>query len=450
MAGVTELVWKKFVALIAAFMLVAGVGVTALSTPAQASSSLPGHWLCDADGECIFFDPDGEPYTNTWLFWYGNWYYLGSGGWMYRTVGEETFVYEIDDAWYMFGPSGAMRTGWYQPINNDEQLWMYSDANGNLVRSAWRSIGGKWYYFDHYAVMLASQTLDIDEKTYRFASSGAMITGWYQDGSSWYYYGADGAMYKEQWLQSGGTWYYFDAGGQMCAGDGQMPYLLGIGEDLYFFDSSGAMITGWYSQSSASDTWWYYFDPDGRHVQLAWRYIDGNWYYFGEAGIMFDSGGIGLPIDIGGSTYRFSPSGAMITGWYNTGETWNYHKANGAMAKSEWVRDAGKWYFFAHSGDMLANACTIWPDDIDSDRYCFAPDGAMVADSWFKDGDYWLYLGPSGAARSDWGYIGGKWYYFDPANQNRMVANQAFLVRGTYYVFDDSGAWTGESWTLDQ
>ena len=60
------------------------------------------------------------------------------------------------------------------------------------MATGWKSIGGKWYYFDN---------------------SGSMLTGWIQSGGIWYYLKPDGSMAANEycdgyWLNSDGTWTY--------------------------------------------------------------------------------------------------------------------------------------------------------------------------------------------------------------------------------------------------
>ncbi|MFY9263007.1 MAG: N-acetylmuramoyl-L-alanine amidase family protein [Actinomycetaceae bacterium] len=434
-----ELVRKRLVALLAALMLVAGIGAVA-PVPAQASSSLPGQWSCGNDVECQYVDRNGTPYTSTWLLWNNKWYYFGVDGWMYYGD-ENVYAFEIDGAIYIFDTSGAMVTGWYQLELAGKPLWMYTDPNGKLVMSQWRNISGKWYYFDDDGVMLSSQTFDLDGETYRFTSSGAMVTGWYHDGQYWYYHGTSGAMYKAQWLKSEGKWYYFRGDGSMVTSGEFALTLEKINGKYYGFDSSGALITGWYPFIHDGLSLWAYFDPDGGLAESDWRFLNGNWYYFDNDGVMLFNGAY----EIADQTYRFDIAGRMITGWYYTGATWNYYKANGAMAKGEWIKDGGKWYAFRSNGAMIAVVCGQLSDVNTDPIYCFDPHGAMITNQWVYEEECWFYLGSSGATVSGWQYLNGKWYYFNPSNHNAMVADTRFEIGDTYYVFDASGAWTGES-----
>lgn len=54
-------------------------------------------------------------------------------------------------------------------------------------------------------------------------------------------------------------------------------------ENLYYFDPSGYMATGWRELKTSEGMKWHYFSGGGTLV-LGWQLIDGKWYYFYDEG----------------------------------------------------------------------------------------------------------------------------------------------------------------------
>ena len=176
---------------------------------------------------------------------------------------------------------------------------------------------------------------------------------------------------------------------------------------------------GWYQEYGS----WYYADENGNDV-TGWKLINGKWYYFDS--YMYSGG----EYYIDNAYYRFSDSGAMITGWYQEpyGD-WYYYLPSGKQA-SGWQLINGKWYYFdsyMYSGGEYY---------IDGFEYRFSDSGAMYT-GWYKDsyGEWYYYL-PSGKQASGWQLINGKWYYFD----SYMYSGDEYYIGNAYYRFSDSGA----------
>lgn len=70
-------------------------------------------------------------------------------------------------------------------------------------------------------------------------------------------------------------------------------------------------------------------------------------------------------------------------GWEKTGGKWYFYKADGTMAKSEWVKYLNLWYYLGSDGAML----TGW-QEINGKRYYLYADGHMASSEWV-DG-FWL------------------------------------------------------------
>jgi FOG: Glucan-binding domain (YG repeat) len=114
--------------------------------------------------------------------------------------------------------------------------WRYQLSEDVYVRSEWRLIGGKYYYFDRSNYMLSNAWLtDSKKNSYFLTADGSMATGWVQDNGYWYYTNSSGAMVTG-WLQYKNNWYYLNNDGSM-----ETERLL-TANKVYYFNSSGVWI----------------------------------------------------------------------------------------------------------------------------------------------------------------------------------------------------------------
>ena len=214
-----------------------------------------------------------------WLYDQSNWYYLAK-----TEINGENYI------------GGERRAGWI----NDGSAWYYLDPETGIMQTGWEQLGNKWYYL---------------------RSSGAMATGWYQEDSTWYYLNKLGISGDDSynplpigevakgWTQDfhvtfgidrskPAPWYYLDPEtGIMRTG---WQYL---GNNWYYFRSSGAMATGWYQEGLT----WYYLDQSNGDMKMGWQNLGNKWYYLRS-------------------------SGAMVTGWFQVGSKWYYAYSSGALA----------------------------------------------------------------------------------------------------------------------
>ncbi len=83
----------------------------------------------------------------TWTLINGRWVYIKSDG----TVARNEWLnleYNGVRSWYFFGAEGGMSTGWI--TWNDKAYYLIPDSDGWMGRMAtgWKSIDGKWYFFE--------------------------------------------------------------------------------------------------------------------------------------------------------------------------------------------------------------------------------------------------------------------------------------------------------------
>lgn len=229
----------------------------------------------------------------------GKWVKDGQGYWYwYEGSKYVTGWKEINSAWYYFDSSGIMQTS--QWIGN-----CYVQADGTMAKSQWIDnayvdeyglwqpdqwvYNGQWWYRYGDGSYPVAKFETINGKKYYFDNSGYMVTGWKLIDKDWYYFNGSGCMIKDQWMGNyyigkdgkmlKNQWvgkYYVDASGQWQPdqwvyngkwwyryGDGSYPKekFDVIGDNVYYFDKNGYMVTGW-------------------------NYIDKKWYYFNDSGVM--------------------------------------------------------------------------------------------------------------------------------------------------------------------
>ena len=246
----------------------------------------------------------------------GKWIKDGQGYWYwYEGFNYVTGWKEINSVWYYFNTAGVMQTSQWignyyvladgtmaksQWIGND-----YVDASGLWQSNRWMNDGRWWYRYGDGSYPIAKFDT-INGKKYYFDNSGYMVTGWKLINKDWYcfngsgcmikdqwignyYIGKDGKMLKNQWVEK----YYVDASGvwqpDRWINDGQWWYRYGdgsypkekfdvIGDNVYYFDKNGYMVTGW----NCIDKKWYYFNDSGIMAKDIWI---GN-YYVDKYGVM--------------------------------------------------------------------------------------------------------------------------------------------------------------------
>ena len=288
--------------------------------------------------------------------------------------------------------------------------WKYQNYDGSYVKNCWKLIKNLWYHFDANGIMQTG-FLTLNGKTYYLQSSGAMKTGWQKISNTWYYFDSSGAMVSNGWRWINSKCYYFDKNGKMAIDTW-------IGE--YYVDASGAWVK---DKQKETDKWiqssgrWWYRHADGSYTRSGWEYIGGKWYYFDQ-------------------------NGWMVTGWQKVKGSWYYMESNGAMVSSDWKWINSKCYYFDKNGKMAANT---WIDGSYVDASgAWVKDKKQEPDKWIRSSGRWWYRHGDGTyTRSDWEYIGNKWYYFD---QNGWMITGWQKVSGSWYYMESNGARVADGW----
>ena len=201
---------------------------------------------------------------------------------------------------------------------------------------------------------------------------------------------------------------------------------------ITYLDTSG--YVGKWVQSGSQ---WKYQNYDGSYVKNCWKLIKNLWYHFDANGIM-QTGFLTL----NGKTYYLQSSGAMKTGWQKISNTWYYFDSSGAMVSNGWRWINSKCYYFDKNGKMEANT---WIDGSYVDASgAWVKDKKQEPDKWIRSSGRWWYRHGDGTyTRSDWEYIGNKWYYFD---QNGWMITGWQKVSGSWYYMESNGARVADGW----
>lgn len=304
------------------------------------------------DGDKYYFDKDsGELWTNRFVNYIGDWYYLDDQGKVltgYQTINHQSYYfdkegrqlkgigydddgqliltdrqsglllndkiennqfYQNESNWYYLDDSNQLATGW-QTINGQR---LYFNSDGSQVKGNMLVINGKKYYFDPDSGELWTNRF-VSQKQYsdRYSSDydvwyyvgddGAAVSGWQTIDNKQLYFYSDGSQAKGRLIQDKGKFYYLDPD----SGE------LWINRFVHITPSNN-----YYYQPVFNG--WLYLGADGAAVS-GWQMIDGKQLYFqpsydSKLGYSHqESGQIkGELFEIDDSLYYFDP---------DTGEKW--------------------------------------------------------------------------------------------------------------------------------
>ena len=229
----------------------------------------------------------------------------------------------------------------------------------------------------------------------------AATNRWVRSGNRWWYCHRDGSYTKDDWEAINGVWYYFD--------------------------QSGAMVTGWLKKPEG----WYYLNPSTGAMATGWANVNGKWYFLNSAGRMV-TGWLSRP----SGWYYLSDSGAMATGWQYIRNAWYYlEEGNGNMVTG-WKQVGNNWYYLQSSGAMAANT---WIGD-----YYVNGSGVWVQGHWVQSGNRWWYANPDGTyPKNGWKTIQSKEYYFD---KDGWMVTGWLKIGSTWYYLNPSGERAYDQW----
>ncbi len=390
------------------------------------------------------------------------------------------------------------KDGWIGSGTNYEYY-----VNGTKQVNRWVLAGDDWYFLDSDGKMATnsfvrtdaytseSEVLDRDDTNdlwntddfdddstfYYVDGSGKMVKGWMQINANsiylspnstkndkiWYYFGTSGAMYTNAWILSGEDWYAVADNGQMYT-NAKLPRdlkpennnygyeNLEEDSDVYYVDSNGKMVKGWYKTVEAdtrvlpaydgadeSDVFsdkglWIYANPDnGILAWNEWVKNENTWYYIGT-GVQPDAS---------------TKDKLEITVYENDEDETSKNLINidpdpnvteelkDTMQK---YKDTDKWHDdIAGTLDerfvMLEDKIVYWVnhDKAKSKYFYLKEDNGAMLTGWYEfDDDYYIWANSSGElANNKVQEVNGRYYYF---NRNAICEYKTINIQADYVV----------------
>ena len=358
---------------------------------------------------------NGTYAKNCWEKIDGYWYHFDGNGIM------QTGWLNIGGTWYYLNPSsGAMKTGWLKLGD----VWYYLNPFSGAMATGWLKVGNTWYYMNPSNGAMQTGWLDLNGTKYYLKSDGAMATAWVKIGNTWYYMNPSSGLMQTGWLKLRSTWYYLKSDGTMAADTW-------IGD--YYVNADGAWVPG---KEKPVDKWintsgrWWYRHADGSYIKSNWEQIGNQWYYFDKDGWMVTGW-----LKLSDTWYYMNTSGARVSNcWTWVGNSCYYFDEDGKMAADTWI------------GDYYVNADGAWVPGQKKDDQKNDQNGSQNSNQnqtqtkaqWVKTSGRWWYRHADGSyTKSNWEYIDGQWYYFDKDGW-MTIGYQA--VSGEWYYLQKSAS----------
>lgn len=291
--------------------------------------------------------------------------------------------------------------------------------------------------------------------------------GWSMEGNEWVYLDSDGSRVTDSWKKSGDNWFYLGEDGYMVKSS-----LVESDDNYYYVNSVGAMVSNeWreiqseYDEEDAPDTYWYYFQNNGK----AYKAPDSGKTSFksitkanGETKkYAFDEQGRMLFGWVSDSSERLTSEDAWKDGVYYCGASddgaqvanaWAYLEAEDDEAEDDYngshyfyftsngkkVKDTtktinGRKYRFDERGAMEYEWYSMASSPVasDSDLYYNLPTQGWMAKGWFKT--------VPGADIDSEAYENGDEYWFYAQNNGELVKSQIKNINNYRYAFNEKG-----------
>ena len=358
---------------------------------------------------------NGTYAKNCWEKIDGYWYHFDGNGIM------QTGWLNIGGTWYYLNPSsGAMATGWLKLGD----VWYYLNPSSGAMATGWLKVGNTWYYMNPSNGAMQTDWLDLNGTKYYLKSDGAMATTWVKIGNTWYYMNPSSGAMQTGWLKLGSTWNYLNADGTMAADTW-------VGD--YYVNADGVWVPG---KEKPVDKWintsgrWWYRHADGSYTKSNWEQIGNQWFYFDKDGWMVTGW-----LKLSDTWYYMNTSGARVSNcWTWVGNSCYYFDKDGKMAVDTWI------------GDYYVNADGAWVPGQKKDDQKNDQNGSQNSNQnqtqtkaqWVNTSGRWWYRHADGSyTKSNWEYIDGQWYYFD---KDGWMTTGYQAVSGEWYYLQKSAS----------
>ena len=321
----------------------------------------------------------------------------------------------------------SMAAGW----DNSTGAWRYLNNDGTEVVDEWKSANGNWFYLDSDGVMATDKLIEDESgskgtKYYYVDQYGAMVKNTWKavamddDATDldaeywWYYFGNDGKAYttdsdklsKSKIKTINGLKYAFNEEGHMLYGwveEDNYQTQDDTTEDRwktadYYFNgwNDGHAQTGWAQLSVEDDndteTYWFYFDGDGKKQANKRKKINGVYYVFGANGNMVDE----WAYQYGKSSWSdmndsFGAADVASVSYLNGDgsqrkNTWIYaipdEKMDAVVGSTDNDDDEYRWFYAGKDGKLVTDQIK----KINGKKYAFDTIGRMKKGFVYTDG----------------------------------------------------------------
>ncbi|WP_294053924.1 glucosyl transferase [Streptococcus sp.] len=439
-----------------------------------------------------YYDVDtGQLWTNRYLEYKGNWYYLGENG--YPLTGEHTIdgqevyfdykgvqikgdfsgeSYSYPDQTFYYDPNSGAKVRKEGLVQNKKGQTFYIKNDGSKFTGI-REIDGNIYYFKardaaspvDTGVLQKGISILLEEgqnspRTYGFGTPTNITRRYYfdpitgqavknryvQEADGWYYYGEDGNAIRPQdgEVNIDGQIVYLYANGRQAKGE----LVLDNGILRYYDPNSGTRVS---NTTLTVNGMTYRFDENGVGTDAPnpnGYYSDGNgnWYYKNANGDNLNGAQI-----INGQRVFFRENGQQVKGAYGSsyGDLYAFYDINsGNLVTNRYVEYMGNWFYLGKDGKPVKGARNIDGQDV-----FFNYQGVQAKGDFGQDGVYmpeYYYDKDNGRKVIKAGFVKdnkGLTYYLDEKGEKVLGLHE---INGDLYYFRQGGAYKytqlGDMW----
>ena len=316
----------------------------------DANNELAAGWLTISNNT-YYFDPNeyyawtGGKSIDGYIYVFNDEGVLLKNGWYKGMYGDEngrvvTGYQKIGKNYYLFDENGISKNGFHSIngklhyfITSYSSNWSYPEAR------EWTYVQPNWYYFATDTGELVTGNATIYGRDYTFEDDGSLVlseytflvfedfisclyqgqsvTGWIKvDGNTYYSYdmrmpvrngyGFPPLLTGYQFVSKNGKdygYFFFDTNGVM-----QRNQIINVEDKKYYFDNDGKQYVGWIDLNG--DT--YHFSPTMAIGMKRIKSVDDTFYYYFDAEGKLQRDRI---IEDNGNLYYIDADGKRYTGW---------------------------------------------------------------------------------------------------------------------------------------
>jgi len=439
-----------------------------------------------------YYDVDtGQQWTNRYLEYQGNWYYLGKDA--YPLTGEQTIngqevffdykgvqikgdfsgeSYSYPDQTFYYDPNSGAKVRKEGLVQNKKGQTFYIKNDGSKFTGI-REIDGNIYYFKardaaspvDTGVLQKGISILLEEgqnspRSYGYGTPTNITRRYYfdpitgqavknryvQEADGWYYYGEDGNAIRPQdgEVNIDGQIVYLYANGRQAKGE----LVLDNGILRYYDPNSGTRVS---NTTLTVNGMTYRFDENGVGTDVPnpnGYYSDdnGNWYYKNANGDNLT----GVQI-INGQKVFFRNNGQQVKGPYGDsyGDLYAFYDINsGNLVTNRYVEYMGNWFYLGKDGKPVKGARNIDGQDVFFNyrgvqaKGVFGQDGVYMPE-YYYDKDNGRKVIKAGFVKDNKGLT----YYLDEKGEKVLGLHE---INGDLYYFRQGGAYKytqlGDMW----